>query len=153
MSKSPSIRILQQQERPQTSSNPEEDETHMTSPSDLERVADYRDYVFFSRLVKGIQQKQEFTQDLKCRLQNQALIDNIICTRTRLLPPQSPQLYSLHPSSNGISPSTNCDLIFDMEIWLGDGQGSWPTFDVEQTPKQYDDVLLKRYILKLIVYY
>jgi hypothetical protein len=44
-------------------------------------LADYRDYVFYSRLVNGISRKQESTQDRTLRYQNQALLKHIVLTR------------------------------------------------------------------------
>jgi hypothetical protein len=44
-------------------------------------MADYKDFVFFHRLVDGMQKKQNMTQDKHLRYQNQALIDHIIRTR------------------------------------------------------------------------
>lgn len=46
-----------------------------------ERVADYADFIFCSRLVHGIQKKQYLTHDISLRYENQALIDHIIATR------------------------------------------------------------------------
>jgi hypothetical protein len=46
--------------------------------------ADYKDFIFFSRLVEGMQKKQDATHDIALRYQNQALIDHIIHTRRDL---------------------------------------------------------------------
>jgi hypothetical protein len=44
-------------------------------------MADYKDFVFFHRLVDGMRKKQNMTKDVELRYQNQALIDHIIRTR------------------------------------------------------------------------
>jgi hypothetical protein len=44
-------------------------------------MADYKDFVFFHRLVDGMRKKQNMTKDVQLRYQNQALIDHIIRTR------------------------------------------------------------------------
>ena len=56
-------------------------------------IADYKDFVFYSRLVDGMRKKQDATQDIRLRYQNQALIDHIVYTRntreTTCDPPQT----------------------------------------------------------------
>ncbi len=44
-------------------------------------IADYKDYVFYSRIVEGIRRKQGSTKDIALRYENQALIDHIVRTR------------------------------------------------------------------------
>jgi hypothetical protein len=44
-------------------------------------MADYKDFVFFHRLVDGMRKKQNMTKDVQLRYENQALIDHIIRTR------------------------------------------------------------------------
>lgn len=44
-------------------------------------IADYKDYVVYSRIVDGIRRKQGRTKDVALRYQNQALIDHIVRTR------------------------------------------------------------------------
>ena len=46
-----------------------------------ETMADFKDYLFYSRIVDGIQRKQEKTRSLHCRYQNQALIDHLTVIR------------------------------------------------------------------------
>lgn len=44
-------------------------------------IADYKDYIFYSRLLEGMQEKQDKTSDRALRYENQALIDHIVRTR------------------------------------------------------------------------
>jgi hypothetical protein len=43
--------------------------------------ADYKDYVFYSRVVEGMRRAQGHTRDVALRYENQALIDHIVRTR------------------------------------------------------------------------
>ena len=70
------------------------------SKEDAERyqermIADYKDYIFFSRLVDGMQRRQGNTKDKELRYQNQALIDHIISTRHGKDAPRMPHTSSL----------------------------------------------------------
>ena len=53
------------------------------------KLADYRDFVFCSRLVDGMSRKQERTRDIGLRYENQALIDHIVSTRFGVSPSSS----------------------------------------------------------------
>lgn len=44
-------------------------------------VADYKDYIFYSRVLNGMQKKQNETKTIAHRYQNQALINHVIYTR------------------------------------------------------------------------
>lgn len=44
-------------------------------------IADYKDYVFYSRIVEGMRRQQGHTRDIALRYENQALIDHIVRTR------------------------------------------------------------------------
>eukprot|EP00429_Kryptoperidinium_foliaceum_P006112 CAMPEP_0176016918 /NCGR_PEP_ID=MMETSP0120_2-20121206/8097_1 /TAXON_ID=160619 /ORGANISM="Kryptoperidinium foliaceum, Strain CCMP 1326" /LENGTH=138 /DNA_ID=CAMNT_0017349927 /DNA_START=14 /DNA_END=430 /DNA_ORIENTATION=+ len=46
-----------------------------------EMLADYKDYIFYSRIVEGMRRKQGNTRDIALRYENQALIDHIVRTR------------------------------------------------------------------------
>lgn len=44
-------------------------------------IADYKDYVFYDRVVKGMKRRQDRTRDITLRYENQALIDHIVRMR------------------------------------------------------------------------
>ena len=44
-------------------------------------LADYKDYVFYSRVVEGMRRQQGKTKDVALRYENQALIDHVVRTR------------------------------------------------------------------------
>lgn len=46
-----------------------------------EMMVDYKDYLFYSRVVGGIRRVQGHTRDIARRYENQALIDHIVQTR------------------------------------------------------------------------
>ena len=69
------------------------------------KLADYRDFVFCSRLVDGISRKQERTRDIALRYENQALIDHIVSTRFDT-PSSSPPSPSYGDYKYGKTPSS-----------------------------------------------
>lgn len=48
--------------------------------SDL--IADYQDFVFCSRIVNGMKERQKDSRRIDLRYQNQALIDHVVITRS-----------------------------------------------------------------------
>ena len=55
-----------------------------TEDAELKReamIADFKDYQFYSRLVDGIQQRQNKSRSIDLRYQNQALINHLTATR------------------------------------------------------------------------
>ena len=68
-----------------TKSIPIADCTERLQEQQLEKqeamMADLQDYLFYSRIVDGIQKKQERTRNIHCRYENQALIDHLTYTR------------------------------------------------------------------------
>ena len=105
VSRSPNIRILQDSQKLSNEEISLADEKH------AEFVADYRDYIFYSRLVEGMGKKQKQIQDINCWLENQAIIDHIVQTRKSEV---------FVPHSNEQSPSINffqdCDMMFEMDL-------------------------------------
>ena len=67
------------------------------------KLADYRDFVFCSRLVDGMSRKQERTRDIALRYENQALIEHIVSTRFGT--PSSPPSASYGDYKYGETPS------------------------------------------------
>lgn len=52
------------------------------------KLTDYQDYLFYSRVVGGIEKQQNKTRDARLRYQNQALIDHINYIRHCQTPPR-----------------------------------------------------------------
>ena len=44
-------------------------------------LADYRDYLFYSRVVEGMRRVQDHTRDIALRYENQAVIDHVVRIR------------------------------------------------------------------------
>jgi hypothetical protein len=63
-------------------------------------MTDYQDYLFYCRVVGGIQKQQEKTKDAKLRYQNQALIDHITYIRSCPTPPRTTSTAPKMPSIN-----------------------------------------------------
>ena len=107
VSRSPNIRILQDSQKLFN------EEITLAEEKHAEFVADYRDYIFYSRLVEGMGKKQKQTQDIDCWLENQAIIDHIV--QTRKLDEEA-----FVPHSNEQLPSINffqdCDMMFEMDL-------------------------------------
>lgn len=47
----------------------------------IDMLADYRDYLFYSRVVEGMRRVQDHTRDIALRYENQAVIDHVVRTR------------------------------------------------------------------------
>lgn len=59
-------------------------------------IADYKDYVFYHRIVKGMRKRQDSTRDIALRYENQALIDHIVRIR-HMQEPTVPHPSSIRP--------------------------------------------------------
>ncbi|KAG7372532.1 hypothetical protein IV203_018675 [Nitzschia inconspicua] len=96
-------------------------------------MADYVDFCFASRLVHGMQQRQNRTHDVSLRYENQALIDHIIATRqsreafptsesrSRTAPERRDSTEKLSQAASQDDSDTSQhsgdeDMIFDMEL-------------------------------------
>ena len=104
-------------------------ESQQSSEAEQEALlADYKDYVFYSRLITGLSQKQLHTQDVSLRYQNQALIDHIIDTRHERSTSKKQRTNDVPYSSCGMESyqvldvvrnalsQVEEDLIFDLEL-------------------------------------
>lgn len=69
------------------SSAKEEDDSNLCHD---EVVADFRDFLFYSRIVRGMRRNQDNTKHHDLRYQNEALIDHIVYTRHNYYAAQSP---------------------------------------------------------------
>jgi hypothetical protein len=80
-------------------------------------MADYKDYMFFSRVVDGMQKKQNLTNDIALRNQNQTLIDHIINTRQGIPVSQMPHPSTLRSSGGYRLPGnpSQSDLVSTVE--------------------------------------
>jgi hypothetical protein len=63
-------------------------------------MADHQDYLFYSRVVGGIQKQQEKIKDAKLRYQNQALLDHMKYIRSCQTPPRTTSTAPKMPSIN-----------------------------------------------------
>jgi hypothetical protein len=95
------------------------------------KLVDFQDYLFYSRIVYGMQKRQNKARCIDLRYQNQALIDHI--TYTRKADPSASQMMhhasTLEGSFQNSQGLSNCisetlllvnddqeDLMFEMEI-------------------------------------
>eukprot|EP00980_Cylindrotheca_fusiformis_P021056 scaffold8070_cov117-Cylindrotheca_fusiformis.AAC.4 len=80
-------------------------------------MADFQDYLFYSRIVQGIQQRQGKSRCIDLRCQNQALIDHI--TSTRKADPSESKMF-LDPATirntDTLSPSVTSPLCRETDI-------------------------------------
>jgi hypothetical protein len=102
---------------------------------DAAKMADFNDYLFCSRLVNGMKERQRDSCDVGLRYQNQALIDHIVCTRNSPKKVKIPEATSLRSSNRigdsytGVRAVASCvqttlhliddskeDLMFQMDI-------------------------------------
>ena len=70
-------------------------------------VADFKDYLFCSRLVDGMRKQQRHRQDIDLKYQNQAVIDHIIHTRREVSDSSSAASVMPHPSTLRTPPSSS----------------------------------------------
>ena len=80
---------------------------------ELNRIADYHDYVFYARVLTGISRKQEMTHNVSLRYVNQTLMDHIIRTRQGSLPTYDGNGDSL---SSMLSDDEEDELMFELEL-------------------------------------
>ena len=93
-------------------------------------IADYKDYVFYDRVVKGMRRRQDRTRDIILRYENQALIDHIVRmrhTQEPLLPhPISINSPTLNRGLRRVKSSANL-----LECLSSDSEGEWEISDEE----------------------
>jgi hypothetical protein len=85
-------------------------------------VADYQDYLFYSRIVGGMKERQDKSRSIDLRYQNQALIDHITNTRNSTL--EAPILHpfsSYEQVAHCVSQTRTLineevDMMFDMDM-------------------------------------
>jgi len=94
-----------------------------------EALADYRDYIVYSRIVNGISRQQECSHDMYCRQENDKCLAHIVSTRNnydhqpQMLPQPSLQSLSRHIVQQQAQDDYYCGEDAPEDNW---SFGGWP---------------------------